>query len=217
MPVSKKAIAERNKTFKALAKIHPNAWTELNYKNPLELLVAVMLSAQATDKLVNIVTKNLFKKYKNAKDYAKASVDKLDNAITRVNFHTNKAKSINAMAKMLLEKHKGRVPQSMEELVALPGVGRKTASAVLGHAFGKAQGIVVDTHVIRLSQRLGWTKNSDPVKIEKDLVKLFPKKDWVKLADTLVLHGRYICKARNPQCQNCPYEPFCPSQRNVKN
>ena len=213
MPLSQKAIKERHKTFSALRKLHPKAWTELKFKNPLQLLVAVILSAQATDKIVNSVTGELFKKYKTAKDYAKAPLQKLDGDIRRINFHTNKAKSIKGAAEMLLKNYKGKVPSTMEELIKLPGVGRKTANAILGHAFNKSEGIVVDTHVTRVANRLGWTKNTDPVKIEADLIKLFPKSSWRELADVLVLHGRYVCTARNPKCKGEKiYEPFCPSK-----
>ena len=200
MPISQRAVAQRNQTLQALIRMHPGAWTELKYRNPWELLVAVILSAQCTDKLVNLVTPELFKKYKTVKDFAKTKISELDRDISRINFHQNK--------------FEGKVPDRLEDLITLPGVGRKTANVLLAHAFNKIEGVIVDTHVTRLAQRFGWTGNSDPVKIELDLMKLFPKNLWVKLADTLVLHGRYVCTAKNPKCQNCPYEPLCPSQKN---
>lgn len=213
MPISKKGIAQRNKTFKELQKLHPKAWTELEYKADWQLLIAVILSAQATDKIVNGVTRELFKKYKSLKQIAKTSVAHFDKDISRINFHSGKARSVVGAAKMVLENFDGRVPRRLEKLIELPGVGRKTANVVLGHAFGTAVGVVVDTHVARLANRFGWTRHTDPAKIEQDLMKLFPKRDWVLLSDTLIHHGRYICKARNPKCAECPFEPFCPGQK----
>src|SRR3989338_9425638 len=199
MPVSKKALLERNRTIKALRKLHPEAWTELNYKTPFELLVAVILSAQATDKIVNIVTRDLFKKYRKPSDFASVTLAKLDKDIARINFHTNKARSIQGAVRMIISEFGGKVPQTMAELVRLPGVGRKTANVVLGHAFNRSEGFVVDTHVARLANRFGWTNNTDPAKIEVDLMKLFPKSQWREIGDLLVLHGRYVCKAGRPK------------------
>jgi len=189
--------------LKRLYKIWPQPKIELNYSTPLELLVAVILSAQATDKVVNQVTPALFAKFKTAKDYAQATVEELDGFVRRVNFHFNKAKNIHATCKIIAEKYGGKVPDTMEELDALPGVARKTANVVLGNAFGKAEGIVVDTHVIRLSNCLGLTREKDPVKIEQDLMKIVPKDKWIDFSHLLILFGRYHCPARVP-CKNCP-------------
>jgi endonuclease-3 len=214
MPISAEAIAQRNKTFKQLEKLHPNAWTELIFSNTFELLIAVILSAQATDKLVNAVTPGLFKKYPTSQKLAKATVTQIDKAIGRVNFHSTKARNIKAAANKLVDDFNGEVPQTGAELITLAGVGRKTANVVLGHGFGKAEGIPVDTHVLRLANRLGWTEHDDPLKVEQDLMKLFPKKKWILLSDLLILHGRTHCKARFPKCENCGlFEPFCPSQK----
>lgn len=193
-----------------LSKIYPQPRTALQFSNPLELLVATILSAQATDKLVNLVTPELFKKYKTAKDYASVPLEMLDASVKRVNFHFNKAKNIKAAAQIIVEKHGGKVPDTMEELDALPGVARKTANVVLGNAFGKAEGIVVDTHVMRLSQKLGFTSEKDPVKIEQDLMKIVPKEKWIDFAHLLINHGRDMCPARPHSCAGCPLGKLCP-------
>lgn len=187
-----------------LYKIWPHPKTALNHTNPLELLVATILSAQTTDKLVNQITPHLFEKYKTADDYANAPVEEIDEQIKRVNFHSNKAKNINAMAKILVEKHEGKVPDTMEELDALPGVARKTANVVLGNAYGKSEGIVVDTHVMRLSQKLGLTDKKDPVKIEQDLMEVVPRENWIDFSHLLINYGRVYCPARPHDCSNCP-------------
>lgn len=179
-----------------LKKIWPEPRTALDYSTPLELLMATILSAQATDKLVNTVTPELFKKYRSAKDFANASVEDIDKMISRVNFHGNKAKSISGACKIIVEKHGGVVPDNMEDLDALPGVARKTANVVLGNAFKKAEGIVVDTHVMRLSQKLGLTDQKDPEKIERDLMQIVPKKDWIDFSHLLILAGREFYTAR---------------------
>lgn len=186
-----------------LYKVWPKPKIELIYSTPLDLLVAVILSAQATDKVVNQVTPVLFAKFKTAKDYRDSTVEELDGYVKRVNFHFNKAKSIHAACKIIAEKFKGRVPDTMEELDSLPGVARKTANVILGTAFGKAAGIVVDTHVIRLANCLGLTKQKDPVKIEQDLMKIVPKDKWIDFSHLLILFGRYKCPARTP-CKTCP-------------
>jgi len=196
--------------IKRLSKVYPNPKTALGYKNPLELLVATMLSAQATDKLVNLVTPELFKKYKAAKDYADAPIEELDAMVKRVNFHFNKAKNIKAAAKIIAEKYKGKVPDTMEELDALPGVARKTANVVLGNAFGKAEGIVVDTHVMRLSQKLRLTNQKVPEKIEQDLMQIVPKDKWIDFSHLLINFGREYCPARPHTCENCPLDDLCP-------
>ncbi len=199
--------------IKRLSKVYPHPKTALNFTTPLELLVATILSAQATDKLVNLVTPDLFKQYKTAKDYADASVEEIDSMVKRVNFHYNKAKSIKAAAQMIVEKHGGKVPDRMEELDALPGVARKTANVVLGNAFHKAEGIVVDTHVMRLSNKLGLTTEKDPVKIEQDLMKIVPKDKWIDFAHMLILFGREYCPSRPHKCDDCPLGNLCPDKK----
>lgn len=181
---------------KRLKKIYPKPKTALDFSNPLELLVATMLSAQCTDKLVNLVTPDVFKKYKTAKDYAQADYDELNMLIGKVTFHNNKAKSIMAACKVIDETYNGKVPDTMEELDALPGVARKTANVVLGQAYKKAEGIVVDTHVRRLSNKLGLTNSQDPEKIEQDLMNLIPKEDWITFPSALILYGREYAPAR---------------------
>jgi endonuclease III len=203
---------ERTKQLiKIWPKVYPDAHTELNFKNPLELLIATILSAQCTDKRVNMVTPQLFKKYRSAKDYANAPQADLENAIKSTGFYRNKTKSIHAAASTIVTKFDGKVPDSMEGLRELPGVGRKTANVVLGNAFGKNEGIVVDTHVIRLSQRLGLTKEKDPEKIEQDLMRLVPREHWTDWSHWLIWHGRRRCYARKPVCANCEVFRLCPS------
>jgi len=184
--------------------------TALHYTNPLELLVATILSAQTTDERVNIVTKDLFKKYRTASDYANADLEELRNDIKSINFYRNKAKYIKECCRIIVEEYDGKVPDSMEELIRLPGVSRKTANVVLSNAFRKDEGIVVDTHVMRLSQRLGLTEEKDRDKIEQDLMKKFPKEKWFDLANLLIAHGRRVCKARQPLCQKCVLKEICP-------
>jgi endonuclease III len=190
---------------------YPDARTELDWKNPLELLVATMLSAQTTDVQVNRVTQTLFAKYRTAEEYAHADPTELEEDIRPTGFYRNKARSLRNMADALVEEHGGEVPSNMRELVALPGVGRKTANVVLGNAFGVDEGIVVDTHVRRVSGRLGLTENKDPVKIEQDLMKVVPEEDWTVFSHLLILHGRRTCKARKPDCPNCILNDICPS------
>lgn len=194
-----------------LQRMYPRAKCTLDFRNPLELLVATILSAQSTDVRVNIVTKDLFRKYRTASDYAKARPQALEKDIHATGFFRSKAKNLIGMGDSLAEKHQGEVPQSMEELIELPGVGRKTANVVLGNAFGKAVGIVVDTHVTRVAGRLGLTRQTDPVKIEADLMKLVPQKEWVKFSHRLIQHGREICIARKPKCSQCLLNELCPS------
>ena len=190
---------------------YPDAHCELDFKNPLELLIATILSAQCTDKRVNMVTPALFKKYRRAADYAKAPQPELERAIRSTGFFRNKTKSIRAATSTIDKKFGGKVPDSMEELRELPGVGRKTANVVLGNAFGKNEGIVVDTHVARLSQRLGLTKQKDAEKIERDLIKLVPRKHWTNWSHWLIWHGRRRCYARKPDCGHCEVFRLCPS------
>lgn len=196
---------------KRLKKAYPGATTALLHSNPLELLVSTILSAQCTDVRVNMVTPELFKRYRTAKDFSNAHRQELEEMIRSTGFYHAKAKSIVNCCKALVEQHGGQVPSSMEELVRLPGVGRKTANVVLGSAFGIAVGIVVDTHVKRLSERLGFSKESDPEKIEQDLMKIISKKDWIAIGDLLILHGRKTCPARKPQCPDCALNDLCPS------
>src|ERR1700730_1595029 len=196
---------------KAFPKVYPDAHTELNFTNPLELLIATILSAQCTDKRVNMVTPVLFKKYRTASDYAKAPPAQLEKAIKSTGFFRSKTKSIRGATSTIVEKFGGRVPDSMDELRGLPGVGRKTANVVLGNAFHKDEGIVVDTHVIRLSQRLGLTKQRDPEKIERDLMKLVPREHWTNWSHWLIWHGRRRCFARKPDCRQCEIFGLCPS------
>ena len=194
-----------------LPKIYPDAHCELDFKTPLQLLVATILSAQCTDKRVNLVTPALFQTYRSAADFAAAEPAILEKAIQSTGFFRNKAKSIRAAASAIVQEHGGKVPQTMEQLNALPGVGRKTANVVLGNAFQVDEGIVVDTHVARLSQRLGLTKQVDAVKIEQDLMKLVPRVHWTMWSHWLIWHGRRRCFARKPDCLNCEVLRLCPS------
>ena len=199
------------KIVEILTKEYPNAKTALRHSNPLELLVATMLSAQSTDETVNKVTKTLFKKYPEADDYANADLDELECDIKPTGFYRNKARYLKGAGQILVETFGSRVPDTMDELTMLPGVARKTANIVLSNAFGVIEGIAVDTHVQRLAKRLGLTYNKNPDKIEEDLMKLIPKNQWPKLADLLIFHGRLVCKARKPLCANCVISSFCPS------
>jgi endonuclease-3 len=194
-----------------LRREYPDARTELDYQAPLQLLMATILSAQCTDKRVNMVTPLLFQTFPTAASLADAPPEKLEEIIKSTGFFRNKTKSLIGLGKALVEHHNGEVPDSMDALVKLPGVGRKTANVVLGNAFGKNVGIVVDTHVARLSHRLGLTKGADPVKIEQDLMPLFPRDDWALLAHLLIFHGRRVCEARRPKCEVCVLNDICPS------
>ncbi len=205
-------VRERAKKIIALLKKeYPHARIILNYSNPWELLVATILSAQTTDVKVNEVTKTLFQKYRSVKDLADVPLAELEKDIQTIGLYRNKAKFIKASAQTILEKHQGKVPQTMEELTKLPGVARKTANIVLGNAYGIVEGIAVDTHVKRLAQRLGLSKNKSPEKIEKELMELFSKKDWFKLTYLLIDHGRAVCKAQKPRCDKCGLNEVCPS------
>lgn len=205
----KESIAETIKLFK---RYYPDAHCALDYSNPFELLVATILSAQCTDERVNMVTPALFKKYPNPKAMSKAPVEDIEQLIRSTGFYKNKARNLQACAEALVSKHKGIVPQELEALVELAGVGRKTANVVLGNAYGIPSGIVVDTHVTRLSNRLGWVKTQNAVLIEKQLVKLVPIEDWIMLSHYLISHGRAICKARKPDCAHCFLEETCPKK-----
>jgi len=199
--------------IRRLKKAYPAALCGLNHSNAFELLIATILSAQCTDQRVNIVTADLFRKYRNPEDYLKVPQSELEKDIHSTGFFRNKAKNIQATCRKILDDFGGRVPQTMEELLTLPGVARKTANVVLGNAFGIASGVVVDTHVSRLSQRLGLTKNENPEKIEKDLVELAPKKYWIIFSQWLITHGRQICQARKPRCRECFLADVCPSYK----
>lgn len=199
------------KIIALLEKEHPDAKIALDHSNPLELLVATILSAQCTDERVNIVTKSLFKKYKRAEDYANADLKDLENEIRSTGFYRNKAKNIKSCGKMLVERFDSQVPKTMEEILELPGVARKTANVVLSNAYGIVEGIAVDTHVRRLALKLGLTNNDDPVKIELDLVNMVPRDKWMKFTDLLIFHGRRICTAKKPKCEACVLNKLCPS------
>lgn len=194
-----------------LQSAYPDAHCELTHSNPLELLVATILSAQCTDKQVNIVTAGLFRKYRRAEDYAQAPPAELEQDIRRIGLFRSKAKNIRAACRRLVESHGGEVPRTMAELTSLDGVGRKTANVALGNAFGLAEGVVVDTHVARLSQRLGLTRESTPEKIEAALMKLVPRSQWTMLSHWLIFHGRRRCFARNPDCGGCELKSLCPT------
>lgn len=211
MAESRTALIKRARKINTiLGEVFPNARCELEFENPLQLLVATVLSAQCTDKRVNMVTPVLFKKYPTAKKLAAAPRIDIEEIIKSTGFYRNKATSIHGLAAAILEKHNGEVPQDMESLVKLPGVGRKTANVVLGNAFG-VPGITVDTHVGRIARRLGWTTNTDPVKVEFDIMELFEPADWTMLNHRLIFFGRRICHSRKPACGACPVAKICPS------
>ena len=203
--------ADITETVTRLKETYSQTNIALNYSNPLELLAAVILSAQTTDAAINSVTPALFAKYRTARDYAEADITELETIIKRSGFYHNKAKSLVGMGKVLEEKFGGQVPQTMAELVQIPGAARKTANIVLWNAFGKIEGIAVDTHVARLSQRLGFTRQKDPVKIEKDLMALVPRPDWGRFPHLIQDHGRKVCFARKPKCGECILSDICPS------
>jgi len=202
--------ARAGKVFRRLARTYPEARCALEHGTPLELLVATILSAQCTDVRVNMVTPALFKKYRTAADYARAPAGELEDAIRSTGFFNAKAKSLRRAGAAIAAGHGGKVPDTMEELVRLPGVGRKTANVVLGNAFGKDEGFVVDTHVARLARRLGFTRHTDPEKIEEDLIAIVPKGRRTMAAHELIFHGRRVCVARKPRCEVCPVNPLCP-------
>ena len=213
---SRKWIDRRERVAKfvlpSLRQTYPTAKCSLDFGNPLQLLVATILSAQCTDERVNAVTKTLFKKYRSAKDYAAVPQEELEKDIQSTGFYRNKAKSIRGMAQALLDTHGGKVPETMDELTALAGVGRKTANVVLGNAFNKNVGVTVDTHVTRVANRLGLTDHLvDAVKIEQDLIRIVPQDEWTMWSHLLIHHGRAICQARKPRCEACPLLPHCPA------
>src|SRR5713226_2316604 len=194
-----------------LRRLYPDAKCSLNYSNPLELLVATQLSAQCTDERVNMVTEPLFKKYRSVEDYATASQEELEQDIKSTGFYRNKAKNIRAACQRIITEYGGEVPRTMAGLLSLAGVARKTANVVLGNAFGIVEGFTVDTHVTRLSRRFGWTKHEDATKIEQDLMRIIPEKDWFDLSHMMIYHGRAICVARKPLCGQCSLAELCPS------
>jgi endonuclease-3 len=204
-----KARAQR--IIELLEKEHPDAKVALQYTNPLELLMATILSAQSTDETINKVTKTLFKKYTKPEDYANADLEELEQDIRSTGFYHNKAKNLQNSAKMLVEKYNSRVPKTMENLVKLPGVARKTANVVLTNAYGVVAGVAVDTHVRRLAQRLGLSENDNSTKIEKDLMELVSKDKWMRITDLLIFHGRRVCTAKKPNCAGCVLNRICPS------
>jgi endonuclease-3 len=199
------------KIIELLEKEHPDAKVALHYSNPLELLMATVLSAQSTDETINKVTKTLFKKYTKPEDYANADLKELEQDIRSTGFYHNKAKNLQNAAKMLVEKYNSKVPNTMEELVKLPSVARKTANIVLANAYGVVAGVAVDTHVRRLAQRLGLSENDDPNKIEQDLMNIVPKDKWMRVTDLLIFHGRRVCTAKKPNCAGCVLNKICPS------
>ena len=212
--VDRAQAAERvRRILPVLKRIYPSAKTALRCTNPLELLIATILSAQCTDARVNMVTKEVFKKYKSAQDWAKADLKEIESDIKSTGFYRNKAISIKGVCTEVIERFGGKVPDTMDELVKFPGVGRKTANVVLGNAFG-VPAIACDTHVIRLSRRLCLSENSDAVKLEFDLAEIVPEENWTMFSHLLIFHGRNICKARKPDCENCPIAKFCPSANN---
>jgi endonuclease-3 len=212
MPRFKKPTPEyAREVYRRLVEHYPDAHCALDFKSPFQLLVATILSAQCTDRRVNMVTPALFKRYKTPKAMSEANPEELEDMIKSTGFFRNKTKSLLGMSAAVAEKHGGKIPQEMDDLVKLPGVGRKTANVVLGNAFDKNEGVVVDTHVGRVSGRLGLTKNTDPVKVEQDLMKLFPRENWTLLSHLFIEHGRRICEARRPKCEECFLNDVCPS------
>lgn len=199
------------KIYERLAAEYPDARCELDYRTPFELAVATILSAQCTDKQVNLVTPALFRRWPTAAKLAEATRPELEAAVHSTGFYRNKAKSLHGLAKRLVAEYGGALPETLDELVALPGIGRKTANVILGNAFGKSEGIVVDTHVQRIVRLLGLTRAKDPVKVERALVKLFPREHWTMLSHLLIFHGRRVCVARRPRCGDCTLATLCPS------
>jgi endonuclease III len=216
MTVASKKQERVNDILVGLKRMYPKAACSLDFTNAFELLIATMLSAQSTDARVNVVTKSLFRKYPGPKDFAAAAQFDMERDVRQTGFFRNKAKAVIAASKMIVEKHGGEVPRTMEELTALPGVGRKTANVVLSNAFRTPIGVVVDTHVTRVSGRLGMTQNADAESIEQDLMKLVPQKEWTVFSHRVILHGRNICIARKPKCAECELNELCPSAEEVR-
>lgn len=217
--MTKQVYSEQNRREKALEilkrlkKVYPDAKIALNFENPFQLLISTILAAQSTDVGVNEAAPALYKAYPTPEKMAKATREELDKFIPKVNFHWNKTKLIKDAAQMIVDKHGGKVPENMKDLDDLPGVARKTANVVLSCAFGKPEGIIIDTHMIRMSNRLGLSDSKDPVKIEQDLMEIIPKKHWVDFPLTLILHGRHFCTARPHTCENCPLGDLCPDMK----
>jgi endonuclease-3 len=213
MAKRKSEIDRRQMAQKVVAALrggYPDAQCALEHKNPFQLTVATILSAQCTDERVNIVTKDLFKKYQTPRAFADSDLEELEQDIKSTGFYHNKAKSIKGMAQAVVSEFKGELPRDIEELVKLPGIGRKTANVILGTGYGIASGVVVDTHVQRLSQRLGLTKEENPEKIEQELMKLLPETEWIQFSHSMIWHGRKVCDARKPKCSTCSMDGFCP-------
>jgi endonuclease-3 len=217
MARASKALLAARDTLRRLSAFHSDAHCELVHKNPFELLVATVLSAQTTDVLVNRITPDLFRKYPDPASLSRARPSQVEKILRRMGMFRQKTKNVVGLAKKLIDAHAGEVPRTLAELVELPGVGRKTANVVLGVAFNAPEGVVVDTHVQRLSQRLGWTKHADPVNIEQDLMALFPRADWDRLSHVLIFHGRRVCFARKPSCATCVVNDICPSAFKAEN
>jgi endonuclease-3 len=217
MAKKSKALLAARDTFERLHRFHSDAHCELDHRNPFELVVATVLSAQTTDVLVNRITPDLFRAYPDAASLAAADPDDVQKILSRMGMFRQKTKNVIGLAKMLVEDHGGEVPRTLAELIKLPGVGRKTANVVLGVAFNSPEGVVVDTHVQRISQRLGWTRNTEPVTIEQDLMKLFPREDWDMLSHVLIFHGRRVCFARKPSCATCVVNDVCPCAFKAEN
>jgi endonuclease-3 len=209
-------LKQAKTVYRRLLNLYPDAKCELDYGTPFQLAVATVLSAQCTDKRVNLVTPVLFKRFPDAPALAAASIGEVEEIIRSTGFFRNKAKSITGLAREVMARHSGQLPETMDELHVLPGIGRKTANVILGNAFGKNEGVVVDTHIARLSKRLGFTKHTDPVKIERELVALFPRESWTMLAHLLIWHGRRVCDARRPRCGDCALVDICPSAAPVR-
>ncbi|NIA22158.1 MAG: endonuclease III, partial [Anaerolineaceae bacterium] len=209
MPTRK--MAPVDEVLKRLREAYPQADCTLDFGNPLQLMVATMLSAQCTDERVNMVTPEVFRKYRTAGDYATADIEQLQEAIRSTGFFRNKARSIQGACRRIVERHGGKVPTEMAALVALPGIGRKTANVILGNTGHRPGGVVVDTHVGRVARRLGWTKQKEAVKVERELNELIPEKDWARVGHELIQHGRRVCAARKPKCDQCPLNDLCPS------
>ena len=210
-PPAADELKRRRRVLKKLNAAYPAAACSLRHESPFQLLIATILSAQCTDKRVNEVTPGLFKRFKTPEDFLRAGIPEIEDAIRSTGFYHNKAKNIYALCQRLKEDCGGKVPHTIDELVSLPGVGRKTANVVLGNAFGIIEGIVVDTHVGRISRKLGFSEAADPGKIERDLTAFVPKKEWIDFSHRLIMHGRQICRARNPLCGQCPLASDCPS------
>ncbi|HTK05801.1 MAG TPA: endonuclease III [Ktedonobacteraceae bacterium] len=211
MHAAPRSAEQVNAILEELAHLYPTARYDLNFSTPLELFVATQLAAQCTDARVNAVTQTLFQKYRSAEDYANASLEEFEQDIKAITFFRNKAKNIRAACQVLVQRHQGEVPQSMAEMVMLPGVARKTANVILGNAFGISDGIIIDTHVGRLARRFGWSQSEDPVKVEQDMMKLIPRTGWLNVAHRMIYHGRAVCPARKPHCAQCTLAQYCPA------